>query len=84
VHVEPATFLISSIKRTQDQKAWLIRGYNLSGDDINVNFQLLKKTKRAELVNLAEESLVKLKLDKAGTFSIPAKPHEIVTIKFID
>jgi mannosylglycerate hydrolase len=84
VHVEPATFLISSIKRTQDQKAWLIRGYNLSGDDINVNFQLLKKTKRAELVNLAEESLVKLKLDKAGTFSIPAKHHEIVTIKFID
>jgi mannosylglycerate hydrolase len=82
VKVEPGTFAISSIKKTRDQKGWLVRGYNLTGIHLNVKLTLWKDIKTAELVNLAEEGLFELTADQTGAFSFPANPHEIVTIKF--
>jgi len=84
VSIEPGTFVISSVKKTQDQKGWLVRGYNLTGEAITVNLKLWKNYKSAYLVNLAEETLSNLKPDKTGIFSFLAKPHEIISIKFID
>ena len=36
---------------------WLVRGYNITGESINVTLKPWKTFKQAEQVNLAEEKL---------------------------
>jgi alpha-mannosidase len=84
VAVEPAAFLISAIKQSEDLRGWLVRGYNLTGEAITVTLKPWKPYKTVELVNLAEQKLVSLKPEQNGAISFKARGHEIVTVLFIN
>jgi alpha-mannosidase len=84
VAVEPAAFLISAIKQSEDLRGWLVRGYNLTGESITVTLKPWKPYKTVELVNLAEQKLASLKPEQNGAISFIARGHEIVTVLFVE
>jgi alpha-mannosidase len=82
IEVEPAAFSVSAIKVAEDGRGWLVRGYNLIGDEIMVTLKPWRPFKKVEQVNLAEEKIVTLKPDKEGRVTIPVRGHEIVSVMF--
>ncbi|MBA4380897.1 MAG: hypothetical protein C0393_09555, partial [Anaerolinea sp.] len=82
VEVSPQEFVISAVKETEDGKGWLVRGYNISGEETNITLKPWRKFRRVERVNLAEEKLAGLKPGRDGSVTFPARGHEIATIKF--
>jgi len=84
INISPDTFVISAIKKTRNKKGWLIRGYNISNQEITVNLSPWKKYQHAQLLNLAEEALIKLKPDWDGIFTFPARSHQIISIGFYE
>jgi mannosylglycerate hydrolase len=80
--VEPQSFVVSTVKETEDGRGWLVRGYNITDDDIQVTVKPGKRFKRAERANLGEEKLAVLKTASDGSVTFPARSHEIVTVVF--
>jgi mannosylglycerate hydrolase len=69
--VEPAEFVISAVKETEDGRGWLVRGYNLSRREIEVSLKSKWIGARVERVNLAEERLEELPaIDGRVTFRV--------------
>jgi len=84
VEVEPAEFLISAIKTTEDDRSFVVRGYNLSGHEISVRMKPWRTFTRVERVNLAEERLAIIQPSQDGNFKIKVHEHEIITVLFGD
>ena len=82
LQTDPAAFVISAIKTCEDGSGWIVRGYNLSADSIQVKLRPLYIPEQAERANLAETALEKLSLDEDGTLILPVKSKQIATIKF--
>jgi hypothetical protein len=82
VTVEPATFVVSTIKQSEDENGWLVRGYNITGEAIRVTIMPWKVFRGVDQVNLAEEKQTTLDPDKDGRVTILARGHEIVSILF--
>jgi len=80
VESSPQEFVISAVKETEDGNSWLVRGYNISGEEINVTLKPWRKFRRLERVNLAEEKLSALRPAADGRVEFTARAHEIVTI----
>ena len=80
--VTPRNFLISAVKEDKFARGWIVRGYNISGESINVTVKPWRPFKRAEQVNLAEEKQATLKPASDGSVTFVARGHEIVTIMF--
>ena len=78
----PQRFVITAIKQGQTPDSWIVRGYNISDEQITINLKPWFKPASAWRSNLAEETLARLEPDPAGGFSLSAKPQEIVTVKF--
>jgi alpha-mannosidase len=82
LEVEPGTFIVSSVKQSEDGRGWLVRGYNITAEALQVMMKPWKPYKNVEQVNLAEEKLSTLKPDEGGAVSIPARGHEIISVLF--
>jgi alpha-mannosidase len=80
VEVTPQEFVISAVKETENGKGWLVRGYNISGEESNVTLKPWRKYRYVERVNLAEEKLSALRPAADGRVEFTARAHEIVTI----
>jgi mannosylglycerate hydrolase len=80
--VEPQSFVVSAVKETEDGRGWLVRGYNITGDNIQVTVKPWKRFKKAERANLGEEKLAVIKTTSDGSVTFPARRHEIVTVVF--
>ena len=82
VEVQPAGFIISAVKQTEDGRGWVVRGYNLTGEPLTVGLKPWKFFNKVEQVTLAEEKLATLKPDGSGRVSVPVRGHEIISILF--
>lgn len=82
LRVSPGSFAISAVKATEDGRGWLVRGYNLTDEPIEVSLTPRQPFRKAELVNLAEARLRKLKPSSDGTVTFPAGGHQIVSVVF--
>jgi len=78
----PAEFIISAVKETEDGKGWLVRGYNISSEPIQLNLKPLRQFGTVEQVNLAEEKITPLKVESDGSVSLPVSAHQVVSIMF--
>jgi alpha-mannosidase len=81
VSVDHPSFVVSTVKQAEDSRGWIVRGYNLSDEQILVNLKPWKPFKRVERVNLAEEKLAALRAAKDGSVGVTAHRHEIVTLR---
>lgn len=84
VKIEPLEFILSSIKKAEDGRGWILRGYSISEIDLDVTIHPWKSFAHAEKSNLAEESLEPLKVENKGEIKIQVQPHKIITIRFWD
>ena len=80
----PAEFIISAIKAAEHGKGWLVRGYNISSETIQVHLKPLCRFSHATQVNLAEEELSPLEIDDDGNVVVSTAGHEIVSVMFSD
>ena len=80
----PASFIISAIKATENGMGWLVRGYNISPEPIQVNLKPLRHFTHAARVNLAEEEITPLEMASDGSVVIPVAGHQIASVKFSD
>jgi alpha-mannosidase len=78
----PAEFVISAVKETENGKGWIVRGYNIISETIQLNLKPLQQFTNAMLVNLAEEEITALSAGEDGSIMIPVSGHEIVSIMF--
>ncbi len=82
--VEPAEFVVSSIKKAEYGRGWLVRGYNITGEKIIVVLKPWKVFRHVNRVNLAEEEKSSLKPATNGSVTFPVKGHEIVSVMFME
>ncbi|MGA2502587.1 MAG: glycoside hydrolase family 38 C-terminal domain-containing protein [Anaerolineales bacterium] len=82
VKVTPASFIISAIIKNEYTDGWLLRGYNLTSESIQVTLKPWKLFKKVEKVNLAEEKQASLKSGEDGSITFPVRGHEIVSVLF--
>jgi alpha-mannosidase len=80
----PASFVISTVKRAEDGHGWIVRGYNITGEEITATLKPWCQFKKVKLVNLAEEKQSKLEADKAGYVTFPVGGCQIVSVLFSD
>ncbi len=80
----PAEFIISAVKETENGKGWLVRGYNTSPENLQLNLKPLRRFERATQINLAEEALTPLSVESDGAVRIQAGGHQIISIMFSD
>jgi alpha-mannosidase len=82
VESTPATFVLSAVKPTEAGHAWLVRGYNITGEPINVTLKPWKPFKKAALVNLAEQNQSALQTDSSGSVTFPVSAYQVVSVMF--
>lgn len=78
----PAEFVISAVKETEGGHGWLVRGYNISSETIQLDLKPLRAFTHAALVNLAEDEISALNMEKDGHIEISISGHEISSIRF--
>jgi mannosylglycerate hydrolase len=78
----PESFVVSAVKRSEDGRGWLVRGYNITGEEITVSLKPWKSFKHVELVNLLEKKQIQLNPDISGRVTIPVKGFAIASILF--
>jgi mannosylglycerate hydrolase len=82
--VEPASFVISAVKQSEAGTGWLVRGYNITSESIQVSVKPWKMFTRVEQVNLAEGKTIALKPGRDGLVKFPVCGHEIISVLFYE
>ena len=82
IQVSTRMFVISAVKQAEDGRGWLVRGYNISGEELPVTLKPWRRFKRVERVNLAERKLSSLVPGEDGSVSFSTRGHEIVSVVF--
>jgi len=84
VDIESQGFVISSIKETDDQRGWLVRGYNPTAKSIPVSIKPWKPFRSVEFGDLAERKIRPVDAPPGGRVTFNASPYGIVTLIFND
>ena len=80
--VDQAEFIVTAVKQSEDETGWLVRGYNITAQEIQVTLKPWKRFKNVQLVNLAEEKIATLKPARDGSVAFTVGDHKIITILF--
>ncbi|MBV6396829.1 MAG: Mannosylglycerate hydrolase [Anaerolineales bacterium] len=82
VRVDHPSFAVSAVKETEDGHSWIVRGYNIGDEAIAVTLTPWRRFAQARQVDMAEETVARLKVGKSGEVRINARGHEAVTVRF--
>ncbi|HTX78172.1 MAG TPA: glycosyl hydrolase-related protein [Longilinea sp.] len=83
VEVASNNFIVSAIKRTEDEKGWIIRGYNPTEDLLSVRLKPTFPFKAASLANIDETSDVQQTVhSETGNIDLQVDHYKIVTLRF--
>ena len=80
----PGEFVISALKEAEDGNGWLVRGYNISPECIQLNLKPLRRFQHARQINLAEEEIETLAVGDDGCVELSVSGHQIVSILFFE
>jgi mannosylglycerate hydrolase len=82
VQVSPPEFAVSAIKTAEDGNGWIVRGYNLTAQPLDVKLTPWRPFARVESTNLVEETLDVLIPAADGSVHLPVGGRAIATIRF--
>ena len=82
VQVDNPSFVVSAVKEAENGEGWLLRGYNLGDEALRVMLTPWRRFKRAKVVNLAEKTVSRLRVERNGSVTIEARGHEVITVMF--
>ena len=57
----PAEFVVSAVKESEGGNGWLVRGYNISSETLQLNLKPLRHFSVARQINLAEKEIIDLR-----------------------
>ncbi len=81
VEVQDPRFVLSAVKTAEDGQGWILRGYNISAEPIEVRLKIWRDFARIHRTNLAETPLEPLALAPDGSLRLPVRGHEVVTVR---
>ena len=84
VAVEPAEFVVTAIKQAEDGEGWILRGYSVAGEVLQVRLQPWRHFARAARVRLDEEWLEALMVESDGSVQFAVRPREIASVRFYE
>jgi alpha-mannosidase len=84
LQVTPDDFILSTVKTAEDGHGWVVRGYNLSSQEVTVTITPWKAFPRVERLNLAEETQSTLQPASDGSISLPVGGYQVVTLRFAE
>ena len=73
-------FLLTAIKRAEDGRGLIVRGYETRGQPHRVTMRLPREVRRVQRTNLLEEPGETLPVSR-GQVSFSCRPHEIMTLR---
>jgi alpha-mannosidase len=82
VKVSSSEFIISAIKQTEDEKGWIVRGYNVTGTGQSLQLKPSLAYKEVLLAQMDETPGQRLVPTKTGGLDLKVDPHKIVTLRF--
>lgn len=82
VAIDHASFLVSAVKEADDGRGWLVRGYNIGDEGIEITLTPWREFKKAERVNMAEQTISPLETGQNGEVRMTVRGHEIITVMF--
>lgn len=82
VSIEPADFLITTLKEAENESGWILRGVNLAAETIDLKVKINLPYKSAELVYLDESPMAELEISENGEIEMPVGANKIVSIFF--
>jgi len=74
--------VISAVKEAENGTGWIVRGYNISSETIQLNLKPLRPFANAVLVNLAEEEIAPLPMADDGSIQTSVSGHRIASVMF--
>ena len=75
-------FVISAIKQSEDGHGWVVRGYNIGNQPVEVVLTPRKRFTQVFRTDLAEQESQPLLTGPDGSVAFVAGKHQIVTLKF--
>ncbi len=81
LEVQPASFVVSAIKPSEDGKGIIVRGYSIADETTRVSLKPLMKFETAVRSMLDETPIRKIAIRDDGSVCFSAKPREIVTVR---
>lgn len=84
VDCKPDTFVISALKKSEDNHGWILRGFNIESQPIEVSIKPWQYFTNVTRVSLGEEPLAAMASDVNGFINLTVRPYEIISIKFED
>lgn len=81
ITVDNQSFIITAIKPADDGTGWILRGFNLDPEPIEIQLSSVFKINRAAEVSLAEEIQHNLRVDDQKTVNHTVRGYAITTIK---
>ena len=79
----PVEFVISALKEAEDGRGWVVRGYNITAEPIEVTIKPWWAFAHAERVNLAEAALAELVPTEDGSVNLAVGAYEVATVRFV-
>ena len=80
IQAMPSNIVITSIKQSEDGTGTIVRFYEAEGDQCTARFTMARPMREAVRTDLLEYATAPLPLGADGSFTIPVKPWEIVTM----
>ncbi|MFC1724011.1 alpha-mannosidase [candidate division KSB1 bacterium] len=81
VRVEPEELVVSTIKRAENDEALIVRFYNISNRKLKGKITFYKDLKKIENVDLKEDKIEELSINKGNSVNLYVPNKRIVTLK---
>jgi len=82
VRATPEAFVISALKAAENGNGWIVRGYNIGAEAIDVTLTPWQRFARSARSTLAEAVETELTISCPCSVTFAVQGHEIVTVKF--
>ncbi|HLF19477.1 MAG TPA: glycoside hydrolase family 38 C-terminal domain-containing protein, partial [Bacteroidota bacterium] len=82
VHLSPSSLVLTTIKKAEDSRAWIIQWYDSKGEDTEATLTLPQVPKRVTMSNFLEEDSGKVE-SKKNVVTVRTKKNSVVTLKVL-
>jgi len=82
IEVNSNKFIISAIKRTEDEKGWIVRGYNPTDNLLSIQLKPSLRYQEGSLAQIDETPGQRLAPSQSGSFELQIAPCKIITLRF--
>lgn len=82
VEIQDPRIVLSAVKTAEDGQGWILRGYNISAEPVEVGLKVWRDFTHLHRANLAETPLEPLEPAADGALRLLVRGHEVVTLLF--